>query len=713
MARIDKTINLRINAKQPLKTLDELGGSFEKVHGEGVEPTISAIGTLEDRLYEMAAAGQQNTKEFEDLAVEIGRYRKVMIDTDLVVDAMSQSIDQNMGTALQGVSDAFELGMGTMGMFGVESEQVEGMLLKVQSAMAISQGIQGIREGIAGFKKLKNAIMASTVVQKVLNVVMSLNPIGVIVMGVTALIALVVALWKPVNNLMKAWFGVAEATESAEEMNERLNKSYEKTVRFIEQNMDRILGKQKRRIALMEAEGVTGFKLHKQKLGLMRAERKGDQLKAKAELKTIKDLRIAKQKAYEEGNQELALSIRDEIIQHKDKYHQLLELDKDHHANIKIEKINFKKQTKADNEAARQERIANAQRRKDEEKQEAADRLAAQRLIEDKLREHRAQTQLSEISAKKLAHERELKDLLLNESLNDEEKKKLKEIAEDNLERSLQEIRNKWADKRKEKEEKTKNEVIAREKLIQDLKNETLKDGLAKELELERQAFEQKILAAQGDAQQIELLEQIHKNKLAEINDTYREEQKQKDKEAEEQKQADREAAMGGIVNAMNSLSSLSSAITDAELAKAGDDEEKKERIRKKAFERDKQIQLATAIVTGIQSVMQAYNSTVGLPVVGPVLAPIMAALAAATTAANIAKIKNTKYESSSPTPADTGGGGAPSVPQFNVVGAGSENQLAQAIGGQQNQPARAYVVSGDVTTAQSLDRNKIENASL
>ena len=41
------------------------------------------------------------------------------------------------------------------------------------------------------------------------------------------------------------------------------------------------------------------------------------------------------------------------------------------------------------------------------------------------------------------------------------------------------------------------------------------------------------------------------------------------------------------------------------------------------------------------------------------------------------------------------------------------ENQLAAAIGQQQQQPVKAYVVSGDVTTAQSLDRNIVEEASI
>jgi len=55
----------------------------------------------------------------------------------------------------------------------------------------------------------------------------------------------------------------------------------------------------------------------------------------------------------------------------------------------------------------------------------------------------------------------------------------------------------------------------------------------------------------------------------------------------------------------------------------------------------------------------------------------------------------------------------APQAPSFNLVGQGGTNQLAEAIGSQSQQPVRAYVVSGDVSTAQSLDRNIVESASL
>jgi hypothetical protein len=52
-----------------------------------------------------------------------------------------------------------------------------------------------------------------------------------------------------------------------------------------------------------------------------------------------------------------------------------------------------------------------------------------------------------------------------------------------------------------------------------------------------------------------------------------------------------------------------------------------------------------------------------------------------------------------------------PSAPQFNVVGTSGQNQIAQSLGNQA--PVKAFVVSNDVTTAQSLDRNIVRTATL
>jgi hypothetical protein len=53
--------------------------------------------------------------------------------------------------------------------------------------------------------------------------------------------------------------------------------------------------------------------------------------------------------------------------------------------------------------------------------------------------------------------------------------------------------------------------------------------------------------------------------------------------------------------------------------------------------------------------------------------------------------------------------GGAPQAPQFNVVGNNGMNQLAQL----QQKPVQAFVVSSEMTSAQALERNRINNATI
>ncbi len=53
------------------------------------------------------------------------------------------------------------------------------------------------------------------------------------------------------------------------------------------------------------------------------------------------------------------------------------------------------------------------------------------------------------------------------------------------------------------------------------------------------------------------------------------------------------------------------------------------------------------------------------------------------------------------------------SAPSFNIVGASQENQLASTIAQTTNQPVKAFVVASEVTTAQGLQRNIIDESSL
>jgi hypothetical protein len=143
---------------------------------------------------------------------------------------------------------------------------------------------------------------------------------------------------------------------------------------------------------------------------------------------------------------------------------------------------------------------------------------------------------------------------------------------------------------------------------------------------------------------------------------------------------------------------------------------------QKRAFNVKKGADIASATIDTFKSAQMAYTSMVGIPVVGPALGVAAAGMAVATGLLNIKKIASQKFEGGGTA---TGGGGSAGgsggggggggmsggaqAPSFNVVGNNGLNQLAQL----QQQPMQAFVVSGEVSSAQSLDRNRIQNASI
>jgi chromosome segregation ATPase len=121
-----------------------------------------------------------------------------------------------------------------------------------------------------------------------------------------------------------------------------------------------------------------------------------------------------------------------------------------------------------------------------------------------------------------------------------------------------------------------------------------------------------------------------------------------------------------------------------------------------------------------VQAIQDTYAGATKAFAQGGIFGYVGAAGIIASGLANVKKITSTK-EPQAPSFAKSGGS-APSIsvpaptiqaPSFNIVGSSETNQLAEAIGSQSQQPIKAYVVSNDVTTAQSLDRNIVESASL
>jgi hypothetical protein len=146
---------------------------------------------------------------------------------------------------------------------------------------------------------------------------------------------------------------------------------------------------------------------------------------------------------------------------------------------------------------------------------------------------------------------------------------------------------------------------------------------------------------------------------------------------------------------------------------------EKQKAIQKAALVAESAIGIAKMIISNKAAnaaVILKYSTIPGgaaLAAIETKLNNISTGIGIAANIAATAKALKTLGGGAAPGPSpnsDSGtGGGGVQAPSFNVVGNSGFNQLAQI----QQQPIQAYVVSGEVTSAQALDRNRIKNATL
>jgi vacuolar-type H+-ATPase subunit I/STV1 len=185
----------------------------------------------------------------------------------------------------------------------------------------------------------------------------------------------------------------------------------------------------------------------------------------------------------------------------------------------------------------------------------------------------------------------------------------------------------------------------------------------------------------------------------------------EEDKASSEKKKQDKKDELAEAVEVWNAkldmASNMFGALSDLATAFAGDSEAQ----QKRAFNINKVVGISQAVISTAQGIM-AQLAVPQSALTGTSF--IKAGIVAATGAAQIATIAKTQFKgggASSPSvPSGSVGGGDSRPAQFNVVGNNGNNQLAESLGGQ---VTKAYVVAGDVTTQQSLDRNKVGTATL
>lgn len=98
-------------------------------------------------LVELEAAGQRGTAEYKALQAEAARLTDAFSDAQAQANILAhdQAGLQGIISGLTGVSGAFTAAQGAVGLFGGENEKLQKIMLKVQSLMAITMGLQQVQ----------------------------------------------------------------------------------------------------------------------------------------------------------------------------------------------------------------------------------------------------------------------------------------------------------------------------------------------------------------------------------------------------------------------------------------------------------------------------------------------------------------------------------------------------------------------------------------
>ena len=125
--------------------LDTIKEKFNKIQNSSA-PLKRQLRDLKALMSQMNLDGLSHTEVFEQMAMYAGEVKDSMADAN---DAISRFADDNFKLAAMAegfglITGAVSTATGVLGMFGTENENLERTMLKVQSAIAMVNGVQSI-----------------------------------------------------------------------------------------------------------------------------------------------------------------------------------------------------------------------------------------------------------------------------------------------------------------------------------------------------------------------------------------------------------------------------------------------------------------------------------------------------------------------------------------------------------------------------------------
>ncbi|QDP64665.1 MAG: hypothetical protein Unbinned4585contig1001_29 [Prokaryotic dsDNA virus sp.] len=700
-------LKFTVDTSKPVKNIDELNKRIEKLR-DTIEG--APLGSEEfDRL----------TAQLQNASSEMKVLEKNMegLEPQQKAEAFLK-----MG---EGIAGGFAVAQGAMGLMGIESENMEKIQVKVQSAIAIATGIRMMSEaalmaatakrvaveklgiiqtkiGIGLSKAMAIGNAAWAVGQGVLTGSVAATTVGLHALRAAIAATGIGALALLIIGLVAAVFSYASSTDKSTAAQERHAAATRAT-------RDALLEKTNAMLAL--GESYKSQKQHEYDLQdaetesektLLKKQRKLESMEATLE-SFLETQRSNNELLAEHGHDEAWLKRNQATIDGlNEKIRVQVEYNKAQMDSIRATELQIKSE-----EQAEEKRKTYRSRRKERQKQDATELESLRKLqnelflleIEDD--DEREQSKIEQQRQEALrAAESIRKESTRLETINEINKKF--DILEKNRLQKIQDEKDKiQEDADKEAKKKAEEHQAALDKstdeYLEEIRRKNL-DDQQRELEDIKSHYQNMLLAKDLTDEEKLKLHEDYKAREKEINDRYQSEQDTKDQESRD---AQIEAGQQ-LLDAFSANIDARGAELDRrqakELAVEGLTEEQKEKINAK-FQKKKD-RLAKR-QKAIQAAQAAINTFVGatraIADLGPIAGPIAAS---AIILGGLASIRQIYAQDVG----DGGGGGGVDVEDTTESGEESTPKTGSFTlgGGEQQEPMRAYVVTDDVTDSQS-----------
>jgi hypothetical protein len=196
-----------------------------------VETNLGSLRTqLKNAQAEVAILSEKfgaTSTEAANAARKAAELKDRIADAKALTDAFNPDAKFNaLSTSIGGVLNGFQAFEGALGVMGVESEDLQKTLLKVQSAMALSQGLQGVMEAKDSFIQLGSVVKNSFAAMTAAGRAFALTGIGLVVTAI--------------GGLIYAYQTMNDEAEQAANQQKALDKSIQATTDSIEQQQERL-----------------------------------------------------------------------------------------------------------------------------------------------------------------------------------------------------------------------------------------------------------------------------------------------------------------------------------------------------------------------------------------------------------------------------------------------------------------------------------------